>query len=108
MTSALVVLKPGGQVTEVTAATRGEWKPESKNVERARRALTELGFELGPLVGVSFSITGPRELFERVFPDFERKEGTGKSFDLSGIGDAAESLEAILTETPPAFGPGNP
>ena len=107
MTSALVVLKPGKRDVEVTAATRGEWQPDLQSAERTRRMFGELGFEIGPLVGLSFSIDGPRELFERVFPDFDAKEGTGEPFDLSRVpGD--EALEAVLNEPPPAFGPGNP
>jgi hypothetical protein len=105
MRSALVVLQPGGEVAEVTAATRDEWQPDRESAERARRAFAELDFEAGPLVGLSFSITGPRELFERVFPDFAAKERTGESFDLSRVPD---SVQAVVSEPPPAFGPGNP
>jgi hypothetical protein len=108
VSSALVVLQPGGDVTEVTAATRDTWEPDREGAERARGAFRELGFEVGPMVGLSFSISGPDELFERVFPDVAAKQRTGESFDLSRLPEGAESVQAVVSEPPPAFGPGNP
>jgi hypothetical protein len=108
MTSALVVLQPGRDTAEVTAATRDEWEPDAERATHARNALAELGFEPGPQVGLSFSITGPRELFERVFQDFAAKERTGESFDLSRLPAGAEAVQAVVSEAPPAYGPGNP
>jgi hypothetical protein len=63
--SALVVLR--SPVESPTAARAAELVPDAAGAAAARNYFAELGFEVGPLVGVSFSIDGNRTLFESTF-----------------------------------------
>jgi hypothetical protein len=110
--AALVVLRPagGGDVTgePITAATVREHQPDPQAAERARRAFADAGFEVGPLVGISFSIAGPRRLLESRFPGFDELEGTGAELPLDRLpADTADAVAAVVSEKPPDFGPGN-
>jgi hypothetical protein len=107
---ALVVLRPagGGDVTggPITAADVGRHAPDPQAAERARRAFADAGFEVGELVGISFSIAGPRRLLEAWFPGFVKLEGTGAELPLDRLpSDVAETVQAVVTEAPPEFGP---
>jgi hypothetical protein len=96
----LVVLRPagGGEPGEgeaITAESIGRHAPDPDVAERARRYFAERGFEVGPLVGISFSITGPPGLMEEL--------------DLEALpADVREAVHEVATEPPPDFGPGNP
>jgi hypothetical protein len=69
---AIVVLAPasgraitGG--TEITAETLEAFAPDPGDVEHVTGVLAGAGFGVGPLVGISVSISAPRETFERFF-----------------------------------------
>jgi hypothetical protein len=114
--SATVLLRPaaGGTHEGVTAETVERYQPDPDAVERARRFFEAAGFELGPAVGPSFSITGPRELFEQTFgtqlEDDEalgiKASGGGVELPLQAIPpELTGSLQAVTFTPPPAFGP---
>ena len=69
---AMVVLAPAsGRAitgsTEITAETLHEFAPDPGDAEHVTGVLAGAGFAVGPLVGISMSISGPRETFERFF-----------------------------------------
>ena len=69
------------------------------------------GFQVGPLVGISFSIAGPVERFEEFFKvRAEQKSPQPFPVDelpLSGLNPALrEHIETVLFTRPPDFGPG--
>lgn len=110
---ALVVLRPagGGDVTTraITAQNVNESAPDRETAEGARRMFAQAGFQVGPLVGIAFSIEGPRELMTSFFDDFVEREGTGAELSLERLPrDAAAVIQAVVSEAPPDFGPGNP
>lgn len=87
--AALVVLRPGAQAGE-----------------SVRRAFEAAGFTVGPLVGRSFSIEGPKELMQTRFPDFAASEGTGAELRAGWLDDELSGdVQAVVSEPPPDFGP---
>ena len=69
---ALVVLRPasGRAITgdsEITAETLPEFAPDPADAEAVVSALADAGFEVGPVVGIAMSVTGPRRRFEDRF-----------------------------------------
>jgi hypothetical protein len=87
---------------------------DPEGVDSASRFFSEAGFETDPVVGISFSIAGPRSLFERVFGD--RLEPTDRGGWVAGGGprelklslarlpdDVASAVEAVTFSSPPAF-----
>lgn len=110
LAGALVVLRPAGgrDVTAgpITAANVSEHAPDPDAAERARRTFADAGFGTGPLTGISFSITGPRDLMESWFPGFAGVEGTGAELPLDRLpADVSAAVQAVVTEAPPDFGP---
>ena len=106
---AIVLMRPaaGPSDVPVTARTLAEHTPDPNAVERARRWFTQAGFDVGPLVGTSFSIVASADRMSSVFPDFSA--GTERELGLDRLpAEVAESLQAVATESPPDFGPGNP
>jgi hypothetical protein len=91
-------LPPGG----LTAATIGDGAPDPNAAERARAAFEERGFEVGPLVGIAFSITAPREHASDVFGELPDAGSVG----LGGLPEGMRSeILAVEAEPPPDFGP---
>lgn len=77
--------------------------------ERVSRFFAEQDFEVGPLVGISFSIAAPRQRMDRWFEDFEQLEGSGRELSLDALPpEIRGTVRAVATEAPPDFGPGNP
>jgi hypothetical protein len=82
----------------------------------AARALAEhfaaAGLEAGPLVGNSFSISGPPEDFEGVFGATGYAAARGEEaaeLPLEGLPDElSASVAAVVVSGPPDFGPANP
>ncbi len=78
---------------------------------------TQSGFDVGPVVGDSFSITGPRSLFERTFGEPLEAERRGRATSYRTARGTAElgleqvpepvagHIEAITFSRPPDFGP---
>lgn len=80
--------------------------PEPEPAGRARRFFADRGFEVGPLVGISFSIVAPRQQMERRFEGFERLAGSGEELPLDSLPpEIRRTVRAVTTEEPPDFGP---
>jgi hypothetical protein len=105
--SAQVVLRPAsGKAPALPPSTANlaEYLPSPQAAERVAAWFRGQGFEVGPVVGTSFSVTGPPSLFERVFG--ARK---GLEYALDRLpDDVAPAVEAVALSPPPDFGPGNP
>lgn len=106
--SALVVLHPG----PVTSASQraAEVPPPRHVVEQVTNVFAAQGFRVGPPVGISFSISADKDLFERTFGvDPQSKRFRGPELPLDRIGaEIRPFVDAVTLTEPPAFGPGNP
>lgn len=81
---------------------------DAEAAERAQKHFAEQGFEVGPFVGISFSIAAPPDRFRETFGGAEPPKGGGE-LPLDTLPDELrESVQAVATDEPPAFGPGNP
>ena len=121
--SAQVILRPasGGSSLDhgerITSETIAEYLPAPARAAMAAETLRGAGFDVGPLVGNSFSITGPVALFERFFKTQLRPHthGTVKagehgegSFELPvhALPDELRgAVDAVTFTPPPDFGP---
>jgi len=121
--SAQVVLRPasGRQIdleTLITAENISQYEPSQETVEESSRSFKSLGFEVGPMVGISFSITAPTRIFTDVFKVHLRRTNRGGIEFLgdNGVGrlelpitnlteDLARHLHAVTFTPPPDFGP---
>jgi hypothetical protein len=121
--SATVLLKSasGKAVSDssvITSETIHEYRPAPNVVASAQKGFQSLGFETGPLIGISFSITAPIQTFERIFRVKLGQTKQGGLQATSPSGKVSErlptqmlpgSLQAIVTAitfvAPPEFGP---
>ncbi len=119
---ALVVLKPANprlakSAGPVRAANVRAHQPDSERAEILRRTFAEMGFQVGPLVGTSFSIEGARTLFETRFgvrleiadqqPARVADRDDGALLPLSRLPEKLRrEVEAITFGEPMSFGPG--
>jgi hypothetical protein len=100
--SAQVVLRAKGPITAATLAAN---QPPKDAVEAASKLFREAGFKLGPYVGISFSISGSRSLFEKFFGTrLDKLQGYELPLD-SLPKDAVALIEAVTFTPPPDFGP---
>jgi hypothetical protein len=106
-------LKRGNQRTGSTAGEGADYSGNTdRKTSRRRKAskrlksfFREAGFKLGPYVGISFSISGPTQLFERFF---RTRLAALKSYELplnSLPKEVASMIEAVTFTPPPDFGP---
>lgn len=120
--SATVLLRPSPEAEGAPASGTGEM-PASKRPSGPEAAaaapgfFAASGFEVGPVVAGSFSITGRRSLFETAFgePLEEERRGGGRSYrtargtlelDLARLPEhVARQVEAVAFSRPPDFGP---
>lgn len=122
--SAQVVLRSAGgtapgSTTQVTSENVREYLPSSSAVTEARHALEEAGFEVGNVVGNSFSISATAKTFEKVFKvklQSDKEKGVTarasradeESYELP-VGklpeDARRHVAAVTFTPPPDFGP---
>ena len=70
------------------------------------------GFQVGPLVGISFSIAAPVQRFEEVFKVKAQRKGqlpfAATELPVSSLNpDLRRYIEAVLFTQPPDFGPGS-
>jgi hypothetical protein len=105
--SAQVVLRhgPSGWTDEVRAA---EAPPPAEVADQVASWFQAQGFDTGPIVGISFAISGPASLFELVFGT---TPALGSSLELpltTLADDVVEHVDAVVVPPPPDFGPGNP
>lgn len=104
--------------TIITAQTIKDFAPSSEAVARATGAFANAGFDVGPMVGISFSITAPVSTFEEVFRTRLRREerggveaikedGSGSyELPLDSLAESITDLAVAVTFTPPPdFGP---
>ena len=100
--SAQVVFRAKGPIT---AATLARNQPPNEAVEAARKLFRESGFQLGPYVGISFSILGPPSLFETFFGTRLEKL-QDYELPLNALPrEMAALIEAVTFTPPPDFGP---
>ena len=100
--SAQVVLRAKGPITAATLAAN---QPPQEAVDKVRKFFSDAGFKLGHYVGISFSIAGPRSLFESFFgTDLDKLQGYELPLDTLPK-DVAGLIEAVTFTPPPAFGP---
>lgn len=105
--------------TAITSENIAEYLPSPELVEKARRAFTELGFEVSKPAGIGFSITAPSSVFKKVFniKTTSDKRGGIKAVAEKGTeGDyelplkalpkeLAQYVSAVTFSPPPDFGP---
>jgi hypothetical protein len=115
--TATVLLRPagGGTVADVaTAATADRMLPDPKAAEHVQTFFRRAGFQVTAAYGPSFSLVGPRELFERTFGTrLELHESRGVrtaeghlELPLEPISaDVRQWVEAVTFTAPPDFGP---
>ncbi len=82
---------------------------EGADGEPVRRWFADQGFEVGPQVGISFSIEASRAHLTEHFQGFEEAEGSGAEMSLDTLpGELRPAVKAVVSEAPPDFGPTNP
>jgi len=116
--SALVILRtddaPDDDGPEDDAA-----RPDPASARRVQEHLRELGFEVGALIGTSFSISAPVGLFRRSFGEDVPVDAAEPRRGPAGGGphdlpvdrlpvDAARAVRSITFAPPPDFGPTAP
>lgn len=104
--------------TVITAENISDYVPSPDTVAKASEAFTQLGFHVGQMVGISFSITALASTFEEVFAVQLCQEANGGIMALEEDGSATyeiplralpESVSALVISVtftpPPDFGP---
>ena len=82
---------------------------EGSDPSTARDWFAGQGFEVGPLMGISFSIAGPPERVRELFADYDDHAATGGELSLDRVpAEVRSGVRAVALDAPPAFGPGNP
>lgn len=105
--------------TSVTVENVHQYLPSSSSITEARQAFANAGFEVGPVVGNSFSITALKRTFEKVarvrltedkMSGVRAQVGEQLSYELP-IEKLPEDLRrhvaAVTFTAPPDFGPTN-
>jgi hypothetical protein len=121
LVSAQVVLKSAsgksfdGQ-TAITAENIADYSPSPDTVAAAAAGFKQAGFEVGNMVGNSFSITAPSSTFEKSFKiklEADDRGGLkaksarqGYELPLKALpGDLSQFVVAVTFSPPPDFGP---
>jgi hypothetical protein len=104
--------------TAITARNIDQFRPSEEAVSAVRGGFARARFEVGPLAGNSFSITGTVKQFENVFKTKLRADTRGGVTARSGANsqtlelpldglpeDLRKHLAAVTFTAPPAFGP---
>lgn len=123
MLSAQVVLGPAGgpQDTEVTAASLEDHAPDPDASRHVVDHLRAAGFDVGDVVGISFSVTARRSRFEEVFGTSLTvgQEASGTVTHATTVrgdlelpldqlpADVRCDVSAVTFSAPPDFGPGS-
>lgn len=101
----LVVLKPSrGRAATAESATAervSELAPSPMAAERLAEFFTEAGYEVGPLVGISFSLTVPADDVASLLGD----EIDGEYAHPSIPASLRRHIDTIVRERPIDFGP---
>lgn len=105
--------------TAITSANVADYSPSADTVEAAAAAFKAAGFEVGNMVGNSFSITAPPSTFEKVFKiklqsdepgglKVAASSGSPASYELPLKAlprDLSQHVVAVTFSPPPDFGP---
>jgi hypothetical protein len=107
-----------GSQTAVTADNLRDFQPAAEAIAEVSQAFAAGGFNVGPTVGNSFSITAPAGIFKKFFKtrlgrtihgglQFIREEGAGsEELPREGIPESiARHVVAVTFTPPPDFGP---
>ena len=117
--SAQVSLKPKSGIMpkpeNVTSANLESFLPDATRASQTRAHFESLGFEVGALVGNSFSISAPAKKFERQFHtkilhtnQFASLEDGSLELPIAQFSDEVKAIiDAVSFSKPPDFGPGN-
>lgn len=121
--SGQVVLRPAsgrqiGLEMPITAENVSQYAPSQEAVQETSRVFRSLGFEVGSMVGISFSITATVREFTDIFKVHLRRTDRGGIECISDDGasrlelpianlteDLARHLHAVTFTPPPDFGP---
>jgi hypothetical protein len=112
--SALVILRPADRSVDpseaVTAANVARHAPSGPAVARLTAYFRSKGFEVGPLGGTAFSITGPVSRFTSLFgPAMPSGERGDLELDIARLpADLRRQVRAVSFSEPIDFGPGAP
>ena len=95
--SAQVILKPASGVPVdpselITAANIDKFLPSREVAAAARKDFAGLGFDVGPLVGTSFSITASQDTFEGAFGVSLTALSPGAATLTGGTGESAYEM----------------
>jgi hypothetical protein len=111
--------KIGGQ-TDITSDNISDYSPNENTISELNKIFSDKGFEVGGMVGISISVTAPREVFEEFLEVkiYKEKDGSfgfvskGKKLGrelknkfLPGI--IKDKVLTITFTKPPDFGPAN-
>jgi hypothetical protein len=116
--SAQVVLKAPPEYRDVpaTAATIASIMPPAQVISAITEEFRRRGFEIGPVVGTSFSISASPRTFEATFHTRLPRDENGR-LDLNPAGqgyelplaqiphDISKNIQAVVFTPPPDFGP---
>lgn len=117
--SAQVSLKPKSgtmpKPESITSENLELFMPDATRASQTRAHFEILGFEVGALVGNSFSITAPRKTFEQCFHakiEYKNQHANLKdgSLELPVIDlpdEVQATVQAVSFSAPPDFGPNN-
>jgi subtilase family serine protease len=117
--SAQVSLKPKSgampRPESITSENLESFLPDATRVSQTRAHFESLGFEVGALVGNSFSITATRKNFEQHFHtkilhsnQHASLEDGSLELPVAGLSDEVKAtINAVSFSAPPDFGPTN-
>lgn len=109
VSTALVVLHPG-PAYGLPPERAGEAPPDPASAASAVQWFQDQGFATGPIVGISFAISGNDDLFSGVLGVSMSSLASGIEHELPLDALAAHvrtSVNAIVVTAPPDFGPRN-
>ena len=121
--SAQVLLNPASgpapdPSVPITSENINKWLPSPESVTAVTAAFRSLGFEVGPMLGISFAITGAVRVFRKVFKarirrTYEGGIACGGEVGAAGLelplenlpSDVVASIQTVTFVPPPDFGP---
>lgn len=117
--SAQVSLKPKSgtmpKIESITSENLEAFMPDATRASQTRAHFESLGFEVGVLVGNSFSITASRKTFEQHFQtkilhakQHASLENGSLELPISGLpNEMKATINTVSFSAPPDFGPSN-
>ncbi len=116
MLSAEVVLRgpAGGPPEAISSSNHGRHQPDQDRAPQVRNWFRRRGFDTTDVHGISFSVTGPRRLFEETCATPLGGEGARPGVDVVELPapadmprELADDIVAVTFTAPPDFGPGS-